>query len=88
MLASLLFPRRKVRTTKKSRCFHDDIGFVWSDRTMTRLEQTKVGKLLEDRQLKLVCNMLELMYSLMIDPRDAIVNGVLFKQFVGPTKSC
>ena len=54
---------------------------------MTRLEQSKVGKSLEDRQLKLVDDMLELMYLLMMDPRDAIVDGVPFKQFVGPTKS-
>jgi hypothetical protein len=59
--------------------------FVWSDCTIEKLKQSNIAGTLEDKQMKLVCHMFDLTYSLMMDKRDAIVNGTPFVQFIGPS---
>ena len=60
--------------------------FVWSDRTITKLKESKVNGTLQFKQLKLGCGTLELMYSLMMANVNVIQEGVPFQQFVGPIK--
>ena len=60
--------------------------FLWSERTMVKLEHSKVTGTLQFKQMKLVCSMIQLMYSLMIAHYDVIREGVPFQQFVGPIK--
>ena len=58
--------------------------FVWSDRTMTKLNESSISGTLQSKQLKYVCYMFELMYNLMMDRDDAIIDAAPFGQFLGP----
>ena len=60
-----------------------DVGvFVWSNRTVTKLEDLKVNGTIQFKQLKLVCGALELMYSLMMANADVIRDGVPLQLFL------
>lgn len=61
--------------------------FVWSERTMTPLENSGVEGTLESKQLRFVCYMFQLMYHLMMDINYAISDGLPSQQFIGPIKS-
>ena len=60
--------------------------FLWSERTMIKLKDLKVTGTIQFKQMKLVCSMIQLMYSLVIAHDDVIREGVPFQQFVGPIK--
>ena len=60
--------------------------FLWRKWTMIKLEDSKVTGTLQFKQMRLVCNMIQLMYSLMMAHDDVIREGVPFQQFVGPIK--
>ena len=53
--------------------------FVWSDRTMAKLEELKVNGTIQLKQLKLVSGVLKLVYSLMMANASVIRDGVPFQ---------
>ena len=55
--------------------------FVWSERTLAKLGGG--GGELRAKQLRLVLQMMQFMYTLMMGA-NAIVDGVLFQQYLGP----
>ena len=57
---------------------------VWSERTMTKLEESSGQGSIESKQLQLACYMFELMYRLMMGKDDAIDNGMPFAKYIGP----
>jgi hypothetical protein len=64
---------------------HENGVLVWSNRTIEKLKQSNIVGTLEDKQMKLVCHMFDLTYSLMMEKRDVIVDGSPFGQFIGPS---
>ena len=64
----------------------EDGIFVWSERTMRKLEESNSPGTLETKQIKLICGTFELAYRLMMG-KDAIDNGVPFRHFLGPARS-
>jgi len=60
--------------------------FVWSERTMKKLEESSATGTIADKQLRLICAMFELTYFLMMGKDDAIDIGTPFRHFIGPSK--
>ena len=60
--------------------------FVWSERTMKKLEESGAAGTIADKQLKLICAMFELTYFLMMGKDDVIDIGLPFRHFVGPAR--
>ena len=60
--------------------------FVWSERTMKKLEESSATGTIADKQLRLICVMFELTYFLMMGKDDAIDIGTPFRHFIGPSK--
>ena len=66
---------------------HEGGAFVWSERTMKKLAESNTNGTIEERQLKLVCSMFQLTYSLMMATQEVIQSGsVPCHQFVGPVR--
>lgn len=53
------------------------------DQTMMKLEQSKLPGWIETKQLRPVCCMLELLYTLMMDRNDVLEDKLGFHQFIG-----
>ena len=50
---------------------------------MMKLEQSKLPGWIETKQLRPVCCMLELLYTLMMDRNDVLEDKLGFHQFIG-----
>ena len=60
--------------------------FVWSERTITKLNETKgVNESLTDRQTRLVVGMLALMINLLMDTDTNLAQGCFLEPFMGST---
>ena len=60
--------------------------FVWSERTITKLDETKgVNESLTDRQTRLVVGMLALMINLLMDTDTNLAQGCFLEPFMGST---
>ena len=62
-------------------------GFIWSERTMIKLAESNASGSIKERQIRLICCMFQLTYSLMMATQEAILDGsVPCNQFVRPVR--